>query len=512
MIKIKHSWLFHLNKGLLIILVGLCVSACSNQPQDLAENPVLEDSKQGNTTSSPPYAIGSRSLFIHDESRPFDSVGGVTAGIRSLLTEIWYPVSKETIASGAYQKATYGDYSFGDKQVHKLMLTNTTFFHLTSESVVDGVSQEQIEQAIEELFKRPRASYINAPVASTSQPFPVVVMTHGDAGSRYNMQTACEYLAAHGYVVIAPEHTGNTPFAFTAKDPAINDKLAEVKELLNEDGTYGPKDNYGQTYTPLVQDIKSPQAIVALDNALLERLNDLRATLNELDRMNAEGAFKGRLALDQVGLMGRSFGGTTTLASLTLEPRFSAGVAVVPLVMPDLRPILPSTIIKPKEQESILLGAVDGDSNKIAFNTISKPTMLLSGAEDGLIIGVGANFASAIEHAELPTLNNPLPQLRASYEETDQAVVWGLLQDSNHSSFGVSGSYWWPEMKTQRQQRYFDPQESFELVKPETAHKIQQTKVLQFFDSFIRSDKQARAKLSNNEFTDDGLIYQTRNF
>ena len=490
-------------------LVLFTASACQPQTSNnsVTNSSVADNKSEPSNGTEAPYAIGSKTFFIHDKSRSFDSVAGVNVGVRSLLTEVWYPVEHDAVVGGEYSRATYGDYVFRDKAIHRLMMTQTTFFHLTPESVVDGVSSAEIDTAIDELFDRSRASYIDAPLASSEKSRPVVVMTHGDAGSRYNMESACEYLAAHGYVVIAPEHTGNTPFALTIKDPEIDTSLADVKPLLNADGTYGPVDNYGQTYTPLIRDRSNPQAMVNLDNSLLERVNDLRAVLSALDSMNQSGSFAKQLDLDKVGLMGRSFGGTTTLAALALEPRFSAGVAVVPMVLPDMRKGFPAELLKPENSESVILSS-SGDN---ALHRISKPTMLLSGAEDSLIIGVGAAMASAIG-GEVPTLENPLPELRRSYEQTTQPVIWGLLENSNHSSFGVSGGYWWPNYKPSSQKRFFNPEQSFQLVNVETAHQIQKQKVMQFFDLMIRGDKAVKNALLQNEFVEQGLQYESRNF
>ncbi|MGI9308977.1 MAG: alpha/beta hydrolase family protein, partial [Gammaproteobacteria bacterium] len=427
----------------------LALTAC--QPTSI--QPTTEVERQPINT---PYAVGNKTFFIHDKSRPYDSVGGVNVGVRSMITEIWYPVHHAVAGSGEYDHATYGDYVFGDKEVHRLMMTETTFFHLTPDSVVEGVSQAEIDDAINELFTRKRNSYKNAPQAAVNLPWPVVVMTHGDAGSRYNMESACEYLAAHGYVVIAPDHTGNSPYAFTGRDPQLTTRLGDVVPHLNDNGTYGSREKYGQTYTPLVRDRNNPQAMINMDNSLLQRVNDLRAALTMLDQMNAAGEFQGKLDLGKIGLMGRSFGGTTTLAGLLLESRFTAGVAVVPLVMPDIRSQFPPEVLKPAGQESVLLSADKGSS----LNHITKPTMLLSGAEDGLIIGAGVGFAAAMG-SEKPTTTNPLPALRKAYESSTQPVIWGLLKDSNHGSFGVSGPYWWPQYKTNTQRRFFAPDESF---------------------------------------------------
>ena len=161
---------------------------------------------QGAAESVGQYAVGSTTFFIHDDSRPYDAVAGVNTGIRSLITELWYPTDADVIArqTDAYQRATYGDYVFGNPVMHRRMMTETTFFHLTPDTVRRGVTQADIDAAIDELFHRQRGSYVDAPLSKKSGKLPVVVMTHGDAGSRYNMETVSEYLAAHGYLVIAP--------------------------------------------------------------------------------------------------------------------------------------------------------------------------------------------------------------------------------------------------------------------------------------------------------------------
>ncbi|MGY8795200.1 MAG: alpha/beta hydrolase family protein, partial [Woeseiales bacterium] len=109
-------------------LVGLVVfsmlSAC-NANKEEADNSSL--------ATEIPFAVGSTTFFVHDSTRPYDSVGGIDDGTRILITEVWYPVDHATIANNRdeYRVATYGDYVFGDRDMHRLMMTNTTFFHLT---------------------------------------------------------------------------------------------------------------------------------------------------------------------------------------------------------------------------------------------------------------------------------------------------------------------------------------------------------------------------------------------
>lgn len=473
---------------------------------------------QGAAESVGQYAVGSTTFFIHDDSRPYDAVAGVNTGIRSLITELWYPTDADVIArqTDAYQRATYGDYVFGNPVMHRRMMTETTFFHLTPDTVRRGVTQADIDAAIDELFHRQRGSYVDAPLSKKSGKLPVVVMTHGDAGSRYNMETVSEYLAAHGYLVIAPEHTGNSPYSMTGSDPALalsggdadfRAAMSEVLPLLDEEGAYGSKESYGQSYSPL-SDPKNPlQALIDLDNSLLQRLNDLRAALSELDTMNERGPFAGRLDLERIGLVGRSFGGGTTLVGLAMEDRFSAGFAVVPPGWTDQRASLPPEYLV-KGRESVLLSA---DKISTPFTQLHKPTFLLSGAEDALIIGLAASQAEAAK-APVPSADNPHPALHAVFSTSSQPAVWGLLGDSNHSSFGVSGGYWWPQLKPSTQRRTFDQSQEFTLVAPALAHKMQREKALAFFDLTIRQKPSALKTLMDPGYSAEGLVIESRNF
>ena len=59
--------------------------------------------------------------------------------------------------------------------------------------------------------------------------------------------------------------------------------FADVLDLLNEHGAYGPDDNYGQSYTPLSEGRGNVEFLQYLDQSLLQRLNDLRAALAFFD-------------------------------------------------------------------------------------------------------------------------------------------------------------------------------------------------------------------------------------
>jgi dienelactone hydrolase len=460
------------------------------------------------------FEVGSTTVFIHDDTRPFDAVAGVNDGVRTLITEIWYPA--QVSDKNSAQRATYGDYSFGDMAAHTRMMTETSFYHLTPESVLAGVTQAQIDAAIAELFDRPRGSYVDAPVAQSTTPFPVIVMSHGDAGSRYNMETVCEYLASHGYIVIAPEHTGNSPFSLIGKDPALvaddsdyREKMKAVLPLLDEHGAYAHDKIFGQSYTPSSSSANGSgmaQTLMQLDAAFVERVNDLRAAIKQLETMNQQGFLSGKIDLNSMGLMGRSFGGSTTLLGLALEDRFKAGMSIVPMVTPDLRNILPKELLKPVSVESAILSAELASG----FAELKKPTLILSGVEDQLIISSGKSFTAMVGLPEA-TQAVPYPVVSNLIHNTQQSVLFGLAEKTNHASFGVSGPYWWPQLKPDTFARTFAPEQEYQLMPSLKAHQIQKEKALEFFDVFVKADETQIEKLKANTYGEELLRWQVKN-
>ncbi len=462
----------------------------------------------GDEAVEQPHEVGSTTLFIHDETRPFDAVAGITTGIRVLIAEVWYPVDPADIDDSA-RHPTYGDYVFGDEYVHRRMMTETTFYHLTPETVRPGVTQEQIDAAIAELFHRERNSYLDAPPSRGASPFPVIVMSHGDAGSRYNMETVCESLARNGYVVIAPEHTGNSPFSMIGKDPALHPEtgdpafiaaMADVLPLIDEHGVYGADAPNGQTYAAF-QDMD----LAVLDASLIERLNDLRATLAELTAMNESGPFARILDLDRIGLMGRSFGGATTLVGLELEDRFKAGVAVVPPSIPDIRGLVRS--LPPEGQESALLSP----GREPAMMALNKPTLLMNCREDSTIISLNL-LAALLTSNPRPSAQDSHPALRKAFEHSDAPVVWTMLSNANHGSYAVSGPYFWPDLKPDTFLKNFSLFQTYTLIDAGLAHKIQIAKVNAFFDLVFKNHKEKSFnQLISDEFEQSGLELEYKN-
>ncbi|MBD2434473.1 alpha/beta hydrolase [Fischerella sp. FACHB-380] len=120
-----------------------------------------------------------------------------------------------------------------------------------------------------------------------SQPRPVIVISHGLGSDRTSFVYLAEYLASYGFVVAVPEHPGSN--------------AQQLQALLS-----GRAAN-----------ITSPREFI-------DRPLDVRYLLDELARRSqSEPAFQGRLNLEQVGVIGQSFGGYTALALAGAPINFS---------------------------------------------------------------------------------------------------------------------------------------------------------------------------------------------
>jgi predicted dienelactone hydrolase len=216
-----------------------------------------------------PFAVG-RSTF--------DAVDPTRDGGRVLTVDVWYPVDPADAGGGLSR--------------YDLLLT--------------GIDSE--------------VAFDSAPPSSRG-PFPLVVFSHGNGGIRFQSFFLCEALASHGFVVAAPDHTGNTAI-----------------DLL-----IGTADSFAKSA------VDRPLDVSFLITTMLERSADPTDELH------------GRIDARRIGVSGHSFGGFTSLA-------VAAGFVLAP---PDPRvraivPIAPASSI------------FDDD----ALASIGIPTLILGGTLD----------------------------------------------------------------------------------------------------------------------------------
>jgi predicted dienelactone hydrolase len=117
------------------------------------------------------------------------------------------------------------------------------------------------------------------PQLPTPKPAPVIVISHGLGSGRTVYRYLAEHLVSHGFVVVVPEHPGSS--------------VSQWKALLEGNAN----------------EVSQPQEYI-------DRPLDIQFLLDDLTvRSRQDPIFQGRLNLDQVGMIGHSFGGYTALAN-----------------------------------------------------------------------------------------------------------------------------------------------------------------------------------------------------
>jgi len=185
-----------------------------------------------------PYPVGVTRIELHDEARD-----------RVLLTEVWYPAA-ESVRGEPPAPAT--SYLPPDLAV---LADNATI---------------------------PLVAVRDVPIADDG-PYPMVAFSHGSGGIRFQNTFQCEHLASHGYVVVAPDHQGNTFF----------DSSGTSEELS----------------------VARPLDIIYV----LDRFSEFTVTPGN--------RFEGWIDLDEgFGVTGHSFGGFTAVATASMDSRIAAAL------------------------------------------------------------------------------------------------------------------------------------------------------------------------------------------
>lgn len=189
------------------------------------------DNKRG------PYSVGLRAVFQYDESRsyvraaptaPSDATLASAALIptappasRPIQTLIWYP------ANASSNPLTYGDYiEFGvNRENFNLAASETT--RLADEMLkAYRWAPEQI--ALEKV----RVQWASRDAPPASGKFPVVIYAPSFRSPAYENSDLCEYLASHGYVVIASPSQGVDDKGMTIDRAGLDAQVSDIHYLM----------------------------------------------------------------------------------------------------------------------------------------------------------------------------------------------------------------------------------------------------------------------------------------
>lgn len=148
-------------------------------------------------------------------------------------------------------------------------------------------------------------SVLNAPIAESGAPYPVLLFGHRWGGSRTQNTFLAEDLASHGYVVVAVDHPLNAARVQLGDGSVVRSDRAGAIGNLEATTSAAVLATWGKELGIWFAD----------DEFVLDKL-----------QTNNEGWFSNRLDMKQVGAFGHSFGGASSTHLLGLDPRVKAAV------------------------------------------------------------------------------------------------------------------------------------------------------------------------------------------
>jgi predicted dienelactone hydrolase len=259
------------------VLVALLVVA-SRTPmlgQDRAHNQIPERPFE---KPAGPFWVGTIDTLWVDAARD-EVLSKDPSDKRRVMVQIWYPAEPTAGPTAPYirRREEFGSFAGFDSLLH--VRTN---------------------------------SFDGAPLAKTTDRFPVLIYSHGGSWTRFTGTFTTEWLASHGYVVVAIDHNGFN------KSVLFPDGYRLVQDTLPFPSP-GNKDR--RTDVLASWDF--------LDQVMFPMwVGDAAFVLDQVQKLEEApaGRFSGRLDLNRIGMLGFSFGGAAAVEMAVRDARIKAAI------------------------------------------------------------------------------------------------------------------------------------------------------------------------------------------
>jgi len=278
------------------------------------------------------HAVGTQYFYWSDKRRP-DTYTPDPDDYRKVSVQVWYPAE----LTGDEEPIRYMRKEAGKAFTEFLDLPSPLFDHFA--------------------LVRTHA-YLNAGVAHTDTPFPVI--TYSTSGLMSSHMALFEELASHGYVVLCIGHPYWNPFVYGADGEVLsfdgqneyykawwaeeNSTVKEAKRQITVARTIEAQERAQRWHNEL-----KPVAI----SDLKMWAEDIGFVLDELEELNSgSGLLAGALDLERVGIMGFSKGGAATGQFCVTDARCKAGINLTGFMYGDIVDIdLPQPFLFMSQEE-----------------------------------------------------------------------------------------------------------------------------------------------------------------
>nr|XP_033794783.1 platelet-activating factor acetylhydrolase isoform X2 [Geotrypetes seraphini] len=164
----------------------------------------------------------------------------------------------------------------------------------------------------------------------SGETYPLIIFSHGLGAFRTLYSAICIELASQGFVVAAVEHRDESASAtYYLQDTAVSNAEKQTSGLQQDVWIYYRNLKPGEEEFPLRSKQvhqRAEECIKAL-NLMLD-INDGKKVTNVLSLPFDWSMLKDSIDINQMCMVGHSFGGATAIQSLSKDARFRCGIAL----------------------------------------------------------------------------------------------------------------------------------------------------------------------------------------
>ena len=244
------------------------------------------------------FAVGT-ATFVHESERadPYSADGRS----RRLMVQVWYPALPSKAERAPYiSHLTEGMGALAQS----VGLPSFLFGHLH--------------------LIQPHAQ-MNAPINQAMGPYPLILFVHGLSGVRVQNTLLVEYLASHGYIVVAADHIPASAFTVYPDGEVVT---------------------YQSTVLPPRSSADYADGVWALGRVWREDLGEIFGRMVEINGDSRHPLYQ-QLNLNQLGIVGHSTGGGVAYDFCAQEPHCLGAIGLDPWLGPTSTEVLQGGLKRP---------------------------------------------------------------------------------------------------------------------------------------------------------------------